>query len=139
MASTRRIFCPACGRRLLIPAETPAGKKARCGACTTIFLVPQPIPRKQLRTLVGQYNIGDLPTDLQKAIGVQTGPHPASEDVTRERPSVPTTHTRRPRYRFKSLTQACRKAFDLESSNDPQLRTGAGVYRLPTGYGEDET
>ena len=38
----RHISCPACAERVSVPAYTSAGTRARCGACSRMFRVPEP-------------------------------------------------------------------------------------------------
>lgn len=126
-SETRTIFCPACGRRLRIPGATAEGRKARCGACDTVFAVPAPVENtrshdRRRPTEVGQFRIQDLPTDLQSMIG--------PDEETTDLPDPPDPATEQRVVSPAEARKATRRAFDLDTQLTPARRTGAGVIKL---------
>lgn len=118
----RSIWCPGCGKELSIPKATQSGRKIRCGICETAFRVPDAPPRIfEPRTRVSQYDVSDLPADLQREL--EKGP-PIPEPRRAPRPP------RTPRPRLKQdidVKVTAQKAFDLDKRNRIQARTGCGM------------
>jgi len=121
MSEKRTIFCSACGGRLSVPAESPAGARARCGRCSAVFSIPE--RAKKTRTAVGQYQISDLPEELQADINDSAtdpdAPVPASAEPKSARSGL-------------SRDALARKAFDLDEKDKPRVQTGARVVEVET-------
>lgn len=155
MAETRPVWCPACGRKLIIPMATPTGRKARCGVCRTVFAVPgvpaigvpttsaapeptpparvdtppQPEPPPRGRRPKRPTAVGSFNIDdLPKELRAAMGP-----DAGKRRPSEPLIQV--PDDEISPVSDdeirvARRRAFDLDRRNNPMRRTGAGAFNI---------
>ena len=128
MTETRDLFCPACGNRRQIPADTPAGKNARCASCSTAFAIPAPIKiASEDDTVAAHFNIQDMPTDLRNEIGIVI-----------EDDEPPLTPKKKRERRFKDTQEMIRKALDLEPDGRPRVHTGVRIIDVTNLPDEDE-
>lgn len=131
----RVVHCTHCGTALQIPAETPAGRKARCGHCASVFVIAAPEPpvaaapqkRERTPTTAGVFRLEDLPPELRSLMASM--PEPEAVPAP-ERPPSP--------MRGRSRSTLMKRAFDVSrDGNADDTRTGAKVVDLK-GDGRDE-
>ncbi len=140
----RVVTCTHCGMSLKIPAETPAGRKARCGHCAAVFVIaaadsvaaapppvvatsPAPQKRERTRTTAGVFRIEDLPPELRSLMAAM--PEPVDAPVKAPSPSP---------MRGRSRSTLMERAFDVSRvGNSDNTRTGAKVVELE-GDGREE-
>jgi hypothetical protein len=126
----RVVHCTHCGTALQIPAETPAGKKARCGHCKAVFVIAAPEPvvatplppqrRERTPTTAGVFRIEDLPPELRSLMASMPEPE---EVPAPARPPSP--------MRGRSRSTLMKRAFDVNrDGNSEDTRTGAKVVEI---------
>ncbi|MBT9557110.1 MAG: hypothetical protein IV100_13820 [Myxococcales bacterium] len=131
----RVVHCSHCGTALQIPAETPAGKKARCGSCAAVFVIaaPEPIvaappvaapaaPQKRERTptTAGVFRIEDLPPELRSLMASMPEPEDAPAPTRAPSPM-----------RGRSRSTLMKSAFDVSRDGNSEVtRTGAKVVEI---------
>lgn len=138
MQPKRTIYCSNCGCKLTVPMSLQPGRKVKCGACGCVFPVPPVMTRREKPpTVVGQYNIKDLPTSLQDAMGAADQPtspprRPAPRAQPKPQGPQPGTGADGPRPARGPAygRRAARKAFDLDKKNNPAKRTGVGMINV---------
>lgn len=126
----RAIWCPACGRKLVVPASAAIGRKVRCGICTVTFAIPDwPKRAEPERTGAGQVDLNHLPKALRDLVGPLTE-QPAAKPSA-GRPASPLSEAQK--------AERIQKAFDLDRLGRIKRRTGVCMFNtdeLPLPFDE---